>query len=64
MVSVSMKPTLSPFERSLLKEASKQIKCSTGLPKFCHTQYEFLGIQAVPEIKEFCGKSGLETARH
>lgn len=56
MVSVSMKLTLSPFERSLLKEASKQIKCSIGLPKFCHTQYEFLGIQAVPEIKEFCGK--------
>lgn len=39
-------------------------KYSTRFPKFCPRHCEFLEILILPEVKDFCDKTGLENARH
>ena len=39
-------------------------KCSTDFPQFCPMQYEFLEFPVIPEVKEFCDETCLETTGH
>ena len=39
-------------------------KCSTDFPQLCPMQYEFLEFPVIPEVKELCDETRLETTGH